>query len=44
MLNPPPDAWRTTNKPIDFESLLGEIGDSQETGAARYLSTVRAFR
>ena len=44
MLNPPPDAWRTMNKPIDFDSLLGELGDPEATGAAAYLSTLRSFR
>jgi catechol 2,3-dioxygenase len=44
MRNPPPDAWRTMNKPIDFDSLMGELGDPEETGAAKYLPTLRTFR
>jgi catechol-2,3-dioxygenase len=44
MLNPPPDAWRTMNKPIDFDSLMGELGSPEESGVARYLPMPRASR
>ncbi len=44
MLNPTPDAWRTMNKPLDFDALMGELGDPDESGAARYLPTLRTYR
>jgi catechol 2,3-dioxygenase len=44
MRNPTPDAMRTMNKPIDFDSLMGELGDPEATGAAKYLPTLRTFK
>lgn len=41
MRNPSPETMRTMNKPLDFDSLLGELGDPD---AAGYLPSLRRYR
>ncbi len=41
MPNPSPEALRSRNKPLDFDGLLGELGDPD---ADRYLPTLRQYR
>lgn len=39
-----PEVRRTLNKPIDFDSLISELGDPEATGAAQYLPTLRTYK
>ena len=41
MLNPTPETIRNMNKPLDFDSLLGELEDPD---AAKYLPILRRYR
>jgi catechol 2,3-dioxygenase len=41
MQNPSPETMRTMNKPLDFDSLLGELGDPD---ADMYLRELRKYR
>ncbi len=41
MQNPSPETMRTMNKPLDFDTLLGELGDPDVAG---YLPSLRRYR
>jgi len=44
MVHPTPELTRNANKPLDFDSLLAELGEPEATAAAQYLPTLRTFR
>jgi catechol 2,3-dioxygenase len=44
MRNVTPATMRSINKPLDFDSLLGELDEPEAAQAAQYLPTLRRYR